>query len=230
MLIRRPAACAAGPDSSATAELGGSPSPSTSWTISRASSSMDSSTQGPLFNFKVVCCYDGSAYMGFQLQQGRPRTPTIQQQLEEVVCKVVQEDREVLKMQAAGRTDAGVHAAGQVVQFSCHREQDPAVLLRALNGLLPPDIRALEVHFYNAPAVALPLSPPAALLPCTPQHTPGAPIHPVLLLLLLLPAPCSLPRQVASMPLEWNVRWAASKTYHYRWAAVDSFLFPFLAS
>ena len=53
-------------------------------------------------------------------------------------------------MAGAGRTDAGVHALGQVASFDLSRELDPDALRRALNGLLPADVRVLDAA--RAPA------------------------------------------------------------------------------
>lgn len=64
---------------------------------------------------RLIIAYDGSAYRGWQLQ---PRAPTIQGAIERALCVLLQERRERLGVGAAGRTDAGVHAEGQVGDFS----------------------------------------------------------------------------------------------------------------
>lgn len=113
---------------------------------------------GQLRSYTIQLAYDGTDYWGWQLQaapavpaapagsgkrQRRPR-PTIQLRLEQALAKTTGESREELKVQAAGRTDAGVHASGQVAQFFTRRKTpDPPALLRALNSRLPPDIRAV---------------------------------------------------------------------------------------
>jgi tRNA pseudouridine38-40 synthase len=53
-------------------------------------------------------------------------------------------------LSAAGRTDTGVHAVGQVASFSLDRDLEPSALLRALNGMLPPDVRVLEAALAPA--------------------------------------------------------------------------------
>ena len=62
-------------------------------------------------NVKVVVEYDGTDYFGFQYQ---PEVPTIQGELERVLAKIV---KERVTVYGSGRTDAGVHAAGQVISF-----------------------------------------------------------------------------------------------------------------
>jgi tRNA pseudouridine(38-40) synthase len=88
----------------------------------------------------MVVAYDGTAYSGWQLQ---PHAPTIQAHVERALSTVLREARETLVVGAAGRTDAGVHAAGQVVQFHTNRPEavDPEKLPLKLNSLLPHDIR-----------------------------------------------------------------------------------------
>lgn len=101
------------------------------------------------YSYAVLLSYDGTGYWGFQLQpapQGRRGRPTVQLRLEGALCRVTGQPREALKLQAAGRTDTGVHARGQVAQFFCARPHDPAALLRSLNALLPADVRALGVR------------------------------------------------------------------------------------
>jgi tRNA pseudouridine38-40 synthase len=106
--------------------------------------------EAPRYMYAVLLQYDGTDYAGWQLQPlssgGLRVKPTVQLRLEAALTKATGESRRVLKVQAAGRTDAGVHAAGQVAQFACRRPREPAALLRALNSLLPPDIRALAVE------------------------------------------------------------------------------------
>lgn len=89
---------------------------------------------------KLVLSYDGSNYSGWQRQ---PDTPTIQQTLETVLRKMTGED---VHLTGSGRTDAGVHALGQVAAFSTKSELEAAVFKRALNGFLPPDIRILDAE------------------------------------------------------------------------------------
>jgi tRNA pseudouridine38-40 synthase len=84
----------------------------------------------------LVVEYDGRNYRGFQLQAN---LPTIQAELESAIRKVTGESRRVM---AASRTDAGVHATGQVVSFRTKSSLAPQVFIRALNYYLPGDIAA----------------------------------------------------------------------------------------
>ena len=68
--------------------------------------------------------------------------PSIQEELEKAVFKITQER---IQPEAASRTDRGVHAEGQVVHLPS-RKYAPQQLLRAMNGLLPPDIRVLKTE------------------------------------------------------------------------------------
>jgi len=94
--------------------------------------------------YKLTVAYDGTAYLGFQLQPNE-RTSTVQKELEGALCKLLHEPRELLGLAAAARTDAGVHAAGQVVSFSAAEPfaSGPERLLFGLNSLLPDDIRVV---------------------------------------------------------------------------------------
>ena len=91
--------------------------------------------------FKLICEYDGTAYHGWQVQSNGP---TVQGELEAAIARML---GETTRVAAAGRTDAGVHAAGQVISCSLQRSVDPDVLLRGLNALTPRDItlRSVEV-------------------------------------------------------------------------------------
>lgn len=81
---------------------------------------------------KLVLAYDGSAFRGFARQ---PRTRTVQGRLEEALERVL---GGVPKISVAGRTDAGVHAQGQVVSFEADR--DPEGIQRSLNRMLAPEV------------------------------------------------------------------------------------------
>ena len=82
--------------------------------------------------------YDGTGFLGWQLQsEGR----TVQGVLEEAIRTILQAG---LRMTAAGRTDAGVHATGQVVHFRTDSDLVVDRLKKGLNGVLPPDVRVLE--------------------------------------------------------------------------------------
>jgi tRNA pseudouridine38-40 synthase len=101
--------------------------------------------------YRVTLAYDGSDFLGWQLQ--RPREPasrlrggaggrTVQGVLEEALGRLAGGER--VAVAGAGRTDAGAHALGQVAGFELPRRLEPDDLRRALNGLLPADIRVLD--------------------------------------------------------------------------------------
>lgn len=87
---------------------------------------------------KLTIAYDGTDYAGWQVQ---PNRPTVQSVLEEAIECVT---GEVSRTLASGRTDAGVHALGQVVGFRTSSDLEPEVLVRALNANLPEDIVVLD--------------------------------------------------------------------------------------
>jgi tRNA pseudouridine38-40 synthase len=91
-------------------------------------------------NFKLVLAYDGTDFNGWQIQ---PDRPTIQGLLADTIFRVTGE--RVLP-QGSGRTDAGVHALGQVASFALDCSIAAENLLRALNDKLPTAIRCLEVE------------------------------------------------------------------------------------
>jgi tRNA pseudouridine38-40 synthase len=90
--------------------------------------------------FRVTLAYDGTAYGGWQVQ---PNARTIQAELEAALATIVGVP---VRAAASGRTDAGVHALGQVVSFTCDTRLDPETLGRALNANLPRDIGVLDVR------------------------------------------------------------------------------------
>jgi tRNA pseudouridine38-40 synthase len=90
-----------------------------------------------MHNIKLILAYDGTDFSGWQVQPGQR---TIQGALADVVEKLTQQR---LTIQGAGRTDAGVHAAGQVANFKTHSELSAGEFQRALNALLPPSIRVV---------------------------------------------------------------------------------------
>jgi tRNA pseudouridine38-40 synthase len=92
-------------------------------------------------HYRLIVEYDGTDFHGWQRQ---PEARTVQATLEEALARLCGEATAAV---AAGRTDAGVHAAGQVVSFRCARTIPPDTLRRALNALTPPDlaVRAADV-------------------------------------------------------------------------------------
>lgn len=89
-------------------------------------------------NIKIVVEYDGTGYHGFQRQDGS-NLATIQETLEQKISLLTGEDTQVT---ASGRTDAGVHALGQVINFHTNCKIPAENIARALNSLLPGDIVA----------------------------------------------------------------------------------------
>ena len=84
--------------------------------------------------FKLTIEYEGTAYAGWQRQLNQP---TIQAAIEDALRRLTQTKITVI---GAGRTDAGVHALGQVASFQSDRDFSPEEWTRALNAVLPEDI------------------------------------------------------------------------------------------
>jgi tRNA pseudouridine38-40 synthase len=91
--------------------------------------------------FKITLSYDGTDFSGFQRQQAKVRS--VQGEIETALAAI--EGRHVT-VAGAGRTDAGVHALGQVASFKLGNPIAGADLLRALNAKLPEDVRVLLVE------------------------------------------------------------------------------------
>ena len=87
---------------------------------------------------RLAVAYDGTAYAGWQIQ---PNAPTLQATLEKVLARILQDP---VRVRAAGRTDAGVHAREQVVDFADAGVRDLETIVHGGNALLPPDIRILS--------------------------------------------------------------------------------------
>lgn len=85
-------------------------------------------------NFKLTIEYDGTRYHGWQVQ---PNGPSIQQEIESALHTMT---RQKIKLLGSGRTDAGVHALGQVANFTCNTAITPEAFQKGLNSILPDDI------------------------------------------------------------------------------------------
>ena len=92
-------------------------------------------------NIKLLLAYDGTAYHGWQMQ---PNHPTIQKALHQTLWRVLGGPTQ--PPEASGRTDAGVHALGQVVTFRTDKPIPVESLTAALNDVLPADIRVLSAE------------------------------------------------------------------------------------
>ena len=88
---------------------------------------------------RITIEYDGSNYFGWQLQAGQD---SIQARLEDALRRIFSTP---VRVRGSGRTDAGVHALGQIAAFTIPRPFDLGELRRALNALLPRDIVVLGV-------------------------------------------------------------------------------------
>lgn len=89
---------------------------------------------------KCVLSYDGTEFSGFQIQPGKR---TVHGEIEEAL-KMIHKGRDI-RIQASGRTDKGVHARGQVIQFESDLDIPEENWQRALNALLPADLNIIEV-------------------------------------------------------------------------------------
>lgn len=92
------------------------------------------------FNYKILISYDGTAYSGWQIQ---PQGKTIQEEIEKALQLLAKEPVRVI---GSGRTDAGVHAYGQVAHFRLSQELPTQLIFKSLNGLLAKDIRIHQVE------------------------------------------------------------------------------------
>jgi tRNA pseudouridine38-40 synthase len=94
----------------------------------------------PARRIRITVAYDGTDYHGWQVQPG---LPTIQGSLEAVLSEM---EGSLVHVAGSGRTDAGVHALAQVAAFSLNNPIPVTNLQRALNRVLPRDIRVLDAR------------------------------------------------------------------------------------
>ncbi len=92
-----------------------------------------------LRNIALTLEYNGADFFGFQRQ---PNHPSIQEALETALSKLL--NRETKITAASGRTDTGVHAAGQIVNFKTHSPRSLEEIRKALNALLPRSVAVLR--------------------------------------------------------------------------------------
>ncbi len=107
-------------------------------------------------NIKIAVEYDGTNYAGWQIQKRQftvdslqltEKKKTIQQTIEEALGKILQEKIRVI---GSGRTDSGVHAQGQAANFKTKSELACKNIQRALNSILPRDIRITQARQVSA--------------------------------------------------------------------------------
>jgi tRNA pseudouridine38-40 synthase len=91
-------------------------------------------------HFAITLAYDGSPFVGWQ----RQATGTSVQGVIEDALEAL--DERHVDVAGAGRTDAGVHALGQVASFTLRRDIDPPTLIRATNARLPPEVRVIDAR------------------------------------------------------------------------------------
>ena len=91
-------------------------------------------------NLKLTLAYDGTEFSGWQIQ---PEVPTVQGTLKTALEKLLNHP---VNVTGSGRTDAGVHARGQVANVETIRSIDTGAVLRGVNALLPPAIRVWQVE------------------------------------------------------------------------------------
>ncbi|MBR5596136.1 MAG: tRNA pseudouridine(38-40) synthase TruA [Lachnospiraceae bacterium] len=91
-------------------------------------------------NYRAIIQYEGTRYQGWQKQVSTDNT--IQGKLESLLSKMVDQPVEV---NSSGRTDAGVHAYGQVISFSCDTDKSTEEILEYMNQYLPEDIGVQSV-------------------------------------------------------------------------------------
>lgn len=98
---------------------------------------------GSPFRWKLTVEYDGGAYVGWERQ---PNGPSIQQLLEEAAAPLV---GHAVRIEGSGRTDAGVHAEGQVAAFSTTTERPAKAVRDGLNARLPADVAVVAAELVE---------------------------------------------------------------------------------
>ena len=93
--------------------------------------------------YRLVLEYNGAGFSGWQIQ---PDLPTVQEAVEKALAIVLRTPIDVI---GSGRTDAGVHARGQVAHFQTESPIDPYRTAGSLNGLLPETIVVLVVQHHT---------------------------------------------------------------------------------
>ncbi len=86
-------------------------------------------------NYRIIVRYDGTEFLGWQTQPGYR---TVQETIQNAIGVITQESR--VRLNASGRTDAGVHAVGQVANFYSVSKLSGPVLVKAINANLPDDV------------------------------------------------------------------------------------------
>jgi len=93
-----------------------------------------------MINYKIVIAYDGTDFCGWQRQ---PDSRTVQGEIEAALARIAGKR---IAVTGAGRTDAGVHARGQAANFRADFRMDRRELERALNAILPDEIRIVSLR------------------------------------------------------------------------------------
>ena len=91
-------------------------------------------------NYRAILQYEGTRYQGWQKQVSTENT--IQGKIESLLSKMT---GEIVEVNSSGRTDAGVHAYGQVISFACETDRSPEEIRDYMNQYLPEDIGVLSV-------------------------------------------------------------------------------------
>ncbi|KAL6501520.1 hypothetical protein OROGR_026653 [Orobanche gracilis] len=99
------------------------------------------------YKWRLIISYDGTRFSDGGRWQYQQTTPTVQRIVEEALTRITKLERDRLCLVGAGRTDAGVHAWGQVAHFITPFNYDSLEgVHKALNCILPPDIRIKEMR------------------------------------------------------------------------------------
>ena len=93
-----------------------------------------------MFNYKLTIQYDGTNYAGWQIQEN---AASVQEVIRDSIKQILQSD---INLIGAGRTDAGVHALGQVANFNANQHLDLSRFKYSLNAVLPKDISITKIE------------------------------------------------------------------------------------
>lgn len=100
-----------------------------------------------MYRYKITIAYDGTNFAGFQKQ---PKQRTVEETLERAVNKIAKKPDKLIKVYGSGRTDAGVHALGQVAHFDIPFNLAETAMLHALNSILPLDVVVLRAEHVTS--------------------------------------------------------------------------------